>query len=176
MATIQDYLTEAERQRALLQQKLQNKGVSALGKPKYNALVSKVDDILQKDGVAFGTWTPTVNASVFTISDLPFEPAKISICCDVVLKNQISTATPIIYMGVLNAELDISTVDTISNNSTSTLVMVSEIPADITVEENNGLYSVTLSLEAFNETASTPYYFRASTHKWCVASAEWVSV
>lgn len=176
MGTVQDYLTEAERQRALLQQKLKNKGVSALGKPKYNTLVSKVDDILQKDGVAFGTWTPSVNASVFTISNLPFEPAKISICCDVVLKNQISTATPIIYMGVLNAEMGITTGDTIGNYSNSNSVYVSELPVDITVEENNGLYSVTLSLEAFNETASTPYYFRASTHKWCVASVEWLSV
>ena len=176
MPTIEEYLNEAERQRALLQTKLINKGVSALGKPKYNALILKVDDILQKDGVAFGTWTPTGNSSVFTISNLPFEPAKISLCCETVLKTVINTATPILYMGVLNAELDISTVDIISNNSTATLVMANEVPADITVEENDGLYSVTLSLEAYNETASTPCYFRASTHKWCVASAEWVSV
>lgn len=176
MATIQDYLAEAERQRALLQKKLQDKGVSALGKLKYNTLVTKVDDILQKTGVTFGTWTPTVNTSIFTISDLPFKPAKLSICCDAVLKNQITTATPIIYMGVLNVELDTLTVDTISNNQTSLLAIVNEIPVDISVEENNGLYNVTLSLEAFNETASTPYYFRASAHKWCVAAAEWLSV
>lgn len=174
MATIQDYLTEAERQRAILQEKLKNKGVSALGMPKYNTLISKVDDILQKDGVAFGYWTPTVNTSVFTISDLPFAPAKISICCETVLKNQITTTKAIIYMGILNAELNGSEVDTISNNSN--LIVVNNIPVDITVEENDGLYSVTLSLESLNGGATTPYYFRASTHKWCVASSEWLSV
>ena len=176
MPTIAEYLIEAETQRALLQKKLQNKGVSALGKPKYNALVSKVDDILQKDGVAFGSWTPTINESKFTISDLPFEPVKISICCDVVLKNQISTAKPIIYIGVLNAELNNSAVETINNNSNSSTIFVNEIPVDIAIEENNGLYSVTLSLEEFNQSAATPHYFRASTHKWCVASADWISV
>ena len=173
MATIEQYLTEAERQRALLQEKLKRKGVSALGKPSYNTLVSKVDDILQKDGVTFGNWTPTKSEDKFTISNIPFCPAKISICCDTVLNDKISTAKPLVYIGVLNAELDNTTVGTI-NNGTNTSVFVSEIPVEITVEGSDGIYSVTLSLEEFNKTATRPHYFRASTHKWCVASEDWI--
>lgn len=175
MATIEEYLTEAERQRALLQEKLQNKGVSALGKPTYNTLVAKVDDILQKDGVTFGNWTPTKNEEKFTISNIPFLPAKISICCDTVLNNKITAAKPIVYIGVLNAELNDTTVETI-NNGTNTTVFVSEIPVEITVEGIDGLYSVTLSLKEFNKSATRPHYFRASTHKWCVASEEWIKL
>lgn len=175
---IDNYLKEIARQRDILKENLAAKEVSVVGCETFNSLISKIPEITttQKTGAQNGVWTPTVTCDTFSLTGLKFIPAKLALCCEDVLTRNFPAATQHINIALLSIELTTAEIKMIKAGETSGVeVVTGDISADITVEENGGLYSITISFSETNKTADIPYDFKANaSHVWCVSEEGWL--
>ncbi|MGI6279435.1 MAG: hypothetical protein ACOYJS_02620 [Acutalibacteraceae bacterium] len=175
---ISDYLSEIKRQRDLLKTNLKLKNVYVENCTTFNQLTKKVAEIqiTAKTGVQNGVWTPTVAVEAFSLSGLNFVPAKLAIFCEDILTNSYNSATEHINIALLNIELTRKEIELLKNGGDTGIIFdPSGFSADITLEETNGLYSVTVSFEEINRDLEIPYKFKANaSHVWCVAQEGWL--
>ncbi len=175
---IMDYLQVIAEQRDLLRNNLIQKRVAVDGCETFNQLTPKILEVptSSKDGAQNGVWTPTLTAESFTVTALPFIPAKLAICCEDILTKNMTSVNDHINIAVLNIELSSAEISMIKNSSQTGIVIESDgIDVDLTVSEQNGLYTVTVDFTDVNKTLETPYKFKANaSHIWCVAEEIWL--
>ena len=175
---ITDYLKVIAEQRDILKESISEKGIDVVGLTTFNQLTPKIAEIKveNKLGAQNGVWTPTVTAEEFRLTGLTFIPARLSVFCEDVLTKTLSSVTEHINIALLNIELSSREIELIKNEASSGVSFETQgISANITVEENGGLYSVIVSFAEVNSTLDVPYKFKANaSHCWCVAEEMWL--
>lgn len=175
---INDYLAVIAQQRDILKENLEKKNVDVTECNTFNQLTPKVLEIVtdSKTGAQNGVWTPTVTCDTIKFTGLSFIPSKLAVCCEDVLTKNYTAATDHINIAILSIELDSKETENIQNGVQAYVVEdTGDVSADITVEETNGLYSITVSFAETNTSTQIPYYFKANaSHIWCVAEKGWL--
>lgn len=175
---INDYLQVIAAQRDLLKNNLIEKNVSVEDCNTFNQLTPKVLEITtdSKTGAQNGVWTPTITTEFFSVTELTFIPAKLAICCEDVLTKTLTSITDHINIAVLNIELSAKEISMIENSAeTGVTLNPSNTNVDVTITEQDGIYSITVDFTALNETLETPYKFKANaSHVWCVSQEGWL--
>ena len=174
--TTEKLLTELVNQKNAMTDRLKNKGISILEDEKFNTLIPKIDDIYQRDGCAYGEQIPLFNADTFTISNLRFKPTRIAISCDSVLTNSVDADNDYIFVALLNVDklTDNETIYQLDNGQLYGGSGVNLV-AEVTISEDNGVYSVTVSFEKLNEDSLIQYVFKGGElHQWVASSEDWI--
>ena len=174
--TTEKLLTELVNQKKAMTDRLKNKGISILEDEKFNTLIPKIDDIYQRDGCAYGEQIPLFNADTFTISNLRFKPTRIAISCDSVLTNSVDADNDYIFVALLNVDklTDNETIYQLDNGQLYGGSGVNLV-AEVTISEDNGVYSVTVSFEKLNEDSLIQYVFKGGElHQWVASSEDWI--
>lgn len=169
-------LLELVKQKTKMEEMLREKGLSIMESEKFNTLIPKIADIYQREGCAYGEHLPLSNSDTFTITNLRFKPTRIAISCDSVLTNSLEAENDYIFVALLNVDklTDNETIYQIDNGVLYGGSGVN-IVADVTITEEEGMYSVTVSFERLNAESNIQYMFKgAQLHQWVVSSEEWI--
>ena len=160
-----------------LAENLNTMGVSASYSERFDALVEKVLEIPHQAGIISDTWLPVNNATEYVIENITFIPAKIAMSCDDVLnngENMVVQNTNLI--AVLNVDFPLDNTQLIELNENG-YVVIENFSSGVIVtitEQEDGNYTVSLSLTELNAVSSMQYRFKGGyEHNWVITSAEW---
>jgi hypothetical protein len=174
--TTEKLLTELVNQKNAMTDRLKDKGISILENEKLNTLIPKISDIYQREGCAYGEQIPLFNSDSFTITNLRFKPTRIAISCDSVLTNSVDATNDYIYVALLNVDklTDNETIYQLDNGVLYGGQGVNLV-AEVTITEENGTYSVTVSFATLNEDSVIQYVFKGGElHQWVASSEDWI--
>ena len=173
-----EYLQGLANSKVQLSQNLSTMGVEASVNEKLDTLVAKVLDIEKMPGILTGSVTFNENVAEYTISNIPFVPAKAAIACDHVLTDKLIVAANTNLIAILNIDFPLTSakLTELTDSGSMNLDDVSESVNVTVADTGNGTYSLTLSLTEFNATAEKPYLFKSNhEYNWLVVGDEWFS-
>lgn len=173
MPKLSEYLLSLKILRNQLAHNISAKGISAFENERLNTLVPKVLQINGSQNVAKGSWMPLVTVDEFKIDNIKFLPARIAICCDEVLNGEVTSTKEYNIAALINiSEINGSkTVYSIKDNSLSG---ENTVDVEVSIAENNGMYSVLLSFGGTNLNTSVPYKFKSNhTYNWVISAEGW---
>ncbi len=171
-STSADYLNDLSQNVNRLAETLNNKGVNASADEGLSALVGKVGRIHSE--VVYGEWVPLESTDTFSVSGIPFLPAKIGISCEQAMTSKIVAAGKL-HVGLLNAEFTEEEINLYLNDSGTMQYEFSDANAEISVlQAEDGAYSVSVSFAAHNSSSDSMWLFRHSLpHMWVISSEVW---
>ena len=175
---VSNYLEDILNNRDALVTQLHNKGQSAGNAEHFNTLVPKVGNINQREGIAYGETTFTSDSDVIEIKGIPFNPTKIGISCKAIL-NQIVFGGNVIYIALLSTSLvnpnpSIFEIDDPELTGLAPTDMDSITPNILVTLEEDGTYTVNISLATANASLTKKYMFKANfEYTWVVSGEEW---
>ena len=154
-------------------------GVSASASERFDGLIPKVLQIPTRLGITTDIWMPISNSTEYTIENIPFVPAKIAMACDDVLNNgnnMVVQDTNLI--AIFNVDFLMDSTQVIELNKKGQVVIENySSNVFITIkQQDDGFYSLTLSLKELNIVSPTPYCFKGGyEHTWVITDEGWFS-
>lgn len=174
-----EYIQGLVNNKKQLADNLNTMGVSASVSERFDDLIPKVLQIPTRVGITTDVWLPVSNSTEYTIENIPFVPAKIAMACDDVLNNgsnMVVQGTNLI--AIFNVDFLMDSTQIIELNEKGKVVIENyNSNVFVTIEQqNNGFYSLTLSLEELNIASTTPYCFKGGyEHTWVITDEGWFS-
>lgn len=154
-------------------------GVSASAAERFDGLIPKVLQIPTRVGITTDIWMPVSNSTEYIIENIPFVPAKIAMACDDVLNSGDNmTVQNTNLIAIFNVDFLMDSTQVIELNEKGSVVIENyNSNVFVTVnQQDDGLYSLTLSLEELNMVSPTPYCFKGGyEHTWVITDEGWFS-
>lgn len=169
--TAKELAAEVVRQRNRLVQTLVENDVSASQSETINTLIPKVGKIAKRADTVYGERTLLASEQSFQITGIPFEPSQIAVVCEKALGNKIRSVTDYVYVALLSLDTDSS--DSVSGqlSTGNGLQFAGELdPSEVmSVTEQDGTYTVSLSFDGLNSEQSVPVAFAPFyTYTWAI--------
>lgn len=152
-------------------------GVAASSAERFDALVDKVLAIPRRVGIVSDTWLPVGNTTEYVIENITFIPSKIAMSCDDVLNNGANMVVPNTNLiAIINVDFPLDSTQLMELTDKG-YVVIENFSSNVIVtitEQDDGNYTVTLSLTELNSISPTHYCFKGGyEHNWVITSAEW---